>query len=112
MSVINQANFKQCYWRKVELIAYCRDQGLSTQGSKVELIERITLFLETGKRERPIRQTVALHEWDSVRAPITRETPVMYYKSDPLTRAFFCKEIGPHFRFNADVLSWIKAKLS
>ncbi len=96
----------------MELMAYCRQQGLSAQGSKIDLTERIAVFLETGVKEKPVRKKVSPQKWDSARGPLTRTTPVIHYKSDPATRDFFCKEIGAHFRFNADVLTWIKGKLN
>ena len=37
---------------------------------------------------------------------------MILYKSDVLTREFFQKEIGAHFKFNADVLVWIRNKIS
>ena len=32
--------------------------------------------------------------------PIIPTTPVIHYKNDAATRAFFVDQIGPHFRFN------------
>jgi hypothetical protein len=106
---INVLAFEQFYWTKLELIKFCRNLTLSTQGSKVELTARVIAFLTSG--EKKISVLKKAKQRDSEKAPLTRHTVVIEYKSDAVTRAFFCKEIGPNFRFNADVLTWIKTKL-
>lgn len=103
--------FEKFYWLKKELIQFCSANNLPSAGSKTELTQRIRTFLKTGKRPSPTqkKQTTAR---DSARAPLTPKILVVHYKSDPITRAFFEKEIGSHFKFNADVLTWIKEKLA
>lgn len=103
--------FKKYYWLKIELMQFCRKNDLSTHGSKLDLVSRIEVFLATGKNDIPNIRRIKKHEWDSERSKISKDTPVKNYKSDPITRAFFQKEIGPHFKFKAVVLTWIKAKL-
>ncbi len=109
---IRIADFQQFYWHKTELLAFCRELGLSAQGGKIELTQRITTFLTTGKKTVPTMTRVAKGTWDSEQGALSRSTTVVHYKSDPLTRVFFSREIGAHFRFNADVLTWIKATLA
>lgn len=46
----NSKIFKEYYYLKEELIDFCRKNNLQTTGSKLELIERISNFLDTGKR--------------------------------------------------------------
>lgn len=108
---INPLHFKQFYWEKIELIAFCREHSISTQGAKFDLAKRIEEFLTSGKKERPCVKKVGKGKWDSEKEPLTRSTIVVNYKSDPVTRAFFQQEIGQHFHFKADVLTWIKTKL-
>lgn len=47
---INSKVFKEYYYLKEELINFCRKNNLQTTGSKLELTERITNFLDTGER--------------------------------------------------------------
>lgn len=44
--------FKNHYWLKVELIAFCKDNDLSATGSKQEIIHRIETFIVTGRRRK------------------------------------------------------------
>lgn len=90
--------FGNFYWLKAELIQFCRAQGLSSLGSKIELTERIKKFLETGVKNNPPTQKI--NKIRDAQTPITLTTPVIHYKNDAVTRAFFVSQIGPHFRFN------------
>ncbi|RYZ66619.1 MAG: hypothetical protein EOP09_12405 [Proteobacteria bacterium] len=45
------SEFKQRYWLKSELVQWCRERSLPTQGGKLELARRITQYLETGQVE-------------------------------------------------------------
>jgi len=108
---ITPLHFKQFYWEKIELIAFCRKNAMSTQGAKLDLAKRIEEFLTSGKKDTPTQKKVGKGKWDSEKEPLTRGTIVVNYKSDRVTRAFFQKEIGQHFNFKADILTWIKTKL-
>jgi hypothetical protein len=108
---ITLLDFKQFYWEKIELIAFCRVNVLTTQGSKLELEARIELFLTSGEKKPFFLKKPRKGRWDSEKFSLTRDTVVINYKSAPITRAFFLKEIGGHFRFKADVFTWIKTKL-
>jgi hypothetical protein len=103
--------FDKFYWLKKELTRFCGAHKLPSTGSKIELTKRVTTFLKTGKCPAPKKEKQKW-AWDSEQAPLTPKTEVIHYKSDLITRAFFEKKIGPHFKFNADVLSWIKEKLA
>ena len=43
--------FREYYFLKEELIDFCRKNQLQTTGGKLELIERITNFLDTAKKD-------------------------------------------------------------
>ena len=45
--------FREYYYLKEELMAFCRNNHLPTSGGKQELTERIACFLDTGKVQRP-----------------------------------------------------------
>lgn len=95
---ISHEIFENYYWLKSELIQFCREQGLSTIGSKIELATRISVFLATGiknisssQRKSKARDGLSL---------ITRSTIVVDYRNDAATREFFVSQIGPRFHFN------------
>ncbi len=90
--------FKKFYWEKKELIAFCRDHKIPTQGGKIDLENRIIYYLETGKI-KTIKKIVRLGDWDSSKN-IIKQTPVINFKCDALTRKFFTSERGDKFKFN------------
>jgi len=105
-STLSAQDFLDFYWLKKELLAFCRQQGLSTAGSKDELKKRIAHFLETGESLKPTQEP-------SKRAPMpdvfTRETVIgAGWRSSQTLRAFFEGEIGPQFHFNGVMRDFIK----
>ena len=54
---ISGQSFKNFYWLKEELQAFCRENGISASGSKIEISDRIETFLQTGEMKKPIRQS-------------------------------------------------------
>lgn len=99
------SDFLNFYWLKQELLDFCRAEGLSTQGSKGDLTERIAIFLATGERRttqpnRPRTSPMPItFSRDSVIGPGWR-------CSQPL-RAFFRHEIGSHFHFDQRMRDFI-----
>lgn len=95
------AEFRAAYWLRAELAEFCRAAGLSAAGGKAELAERITRFLETGERTPPPPASPRPRS-SKPSVPLTRETvipPGMRCTQE--VRAFFEREIGPGFRFDA-----------
>ena len=50
---LDAATFRCFYYLKQELADFCRENGLSTSGSKAELTDRIAYFLDTGSVLKP-----------------------------------------------------------
>ena len=46
---ISLEDFQNYYWLKAELQTFCREHGLPASGSKIEITERISHYLHTGK---------------------------------------------------------------
>ena len=46
---ISLTDFQNYYWLKAELQTFCREHGLPASGSKIEITERISHYLTTGK---------------------------------------------------------------
>jgi len=56
--------------------------------------------LKTGKKEKPAKSIAGTIDSSK---PLTLGTLVVNYKNDPITRAFFIKQIGLHFKSSARV---------
>ena len=53
---IDSKTFRSFYYLKEELVVFCRENGLSTSESKIELTDRIAHFLDTGEVKRKVVQ--------------------------------------------------------
>lgn len=103
---IDSKIFKEYYYLKEELIYFCRKNSLQTTGSKLELIERIENFLDTGKRTyktHAIRKTKIVDN-------ITLNTIIEEnFVCSEHHRAFFKEQIGNSFSFNVAFQKWLKS---
>lgn len=101
--------FRQHYYDKKTLITFCRSVGILTTGLKKELNDRIDQFLKTGEIPQ-----VSVHKKPSKadsEIGLSLSMPVIHYKSDPKTRAFFQKHIPEFTGFSAQVQKWVKERL-
>ncbi|MGE6517340.1 DUF6434 domain-containing protein [Lysinibacillus sphaericus] len=104
---LNEKDFRNFYWLKEELQVFCRENGLSTSGSKVEITERIAYFLLTGKIAKPSRkqnyyQKSAKSKELSLNTIITEE-----HRCSQAVRAFFKSQI-PKFHFSTHIQNYFK----
>jgi hypothetical protein len=91
-------SFRSYYWMKADLVGFARKLGLPPHGYKPELSARIERRLRgLPDLPEPERRNERAPR-DSDR-PLLRTTPVVVYKSDDRTRAFFEEQIGPGFHF-------------
>jgi hypothetical protein len=101
-------DFRSFYWLKAELLAFCREQGLSTSGSKADLADRIALFLDTGQRPAPVR-TIRRTTSDPLPETLMGDTIIgLNWRCGERLRAFFLQEIGPRFHFNGVMRDFIQ----
>lgn len=95
-----------------ELKKLSRLLNLSEVGKKKDLIQRILIFLETGKvfKARVIPED-SKAKW-GVSYPLSSETLILYgnYKNDHATRLFMKTLVGDHFHFTARGQDWIKER--
>ncbi len=56
---ISVDSFNDFYWLKEELQSFCRKNGISASGSKIEISNRIETFLQTGEIKKPVRKSKA-----------------------------------------------------
>jgi hypothetical protein len=97
--------FRQYYYLKEQLTAFCRENGLRISGGKPELTERVYGYLLTGERaawERtPRPRTVAAE----IR-PDTAIGPDLLLSQT--VRAFFEEHIGTSFTFCLGFNRWLR----
>lgn len=103
---LNAQTFRQYYYLKEELVDFCHKNNLQTTGSKIELSERIAIFLESGKRTRANHETRKSQSIGEIKPNnIIEENFVCSEKH----RAFFKEQIGKSFSFNVAFQKWLKS---
>ena len=102
-------NFKNYYWLKEELTAFCKMVGINSMGSKIELTNKITEYLETGIITNIYAKTPAKSKFDWNNETLTLETIITdNYKNTENVRSFMKQQIGNHFRFDTEFMNWMK----
>ena len=100
--------FRRWYWLKTELVAYCRQQGLSYAGGKKEITERIAQYLTTGTALPP-RRPKSTSTFDWAREALNPETVITdSYTNGPNVRRFMKEHLGARFRFTVDFMRWME----
>lgn len=98
--------FKEYYYLKEELIDFCRKNDLQATGAKLELTERISNFLDTGKRtykNHAIRKNKIVDE-------INLDTIIEEnFVCSERHREFYKEQIGKSFSFNITFQKWLKS---
>lgn len=101
-----ESEFRRWYWLLDELAEVARQLGLRATGGKVELAERIAARLG-GRASAPL---VRRASGAQLSGSLGRETMIPPgQRSSQLLRAFFEAEIGPSFRFDGHMRSFIAA---
>jgi hypothetical protein len=103
--------FRDYYWLKRELIAFCRQHGLRASGGKLEIAARIAQFLETGQVQAVERAVCVGRrsgiDWST--ATLGPETVIASdYRNTANVRRFFEAQIGSHFAFNVPFQRWVR----
>jgi regulator of sigma D len=104
---ISVNDFKDFYWLKSELMNFCQEIGISSSGGKIEIANRITEYLETGKA--PKTKTKKTKKLPQPTHPITKETIIgIEYRSYKEKKEFFQSVIGNNFTFTVHLLDYFK----
>ena len=105
-NALNSSAFQEYYYLKEELVRFCRQEGLQTTGGKADLTERISHYLDTGKKlAGKIKSRAAAHV-----ISITEDTLIENdFVCSEKHRAFFKQKIGPNFSFNVLFQNWLKS---
>lgn len=106
---ISIQGFKDFYWLKAELQAFCRENALSTAGSKFEISERIETFLLTGEMKKPIKKTSRPKK--DTNTQISVDTVITEsHRCSQEVREFF-KSIIPNFHFSTYIQNYFKENI-
>ncbi|MEM7333106.1 MAG: DUF6434 domain-containing protein [Chloroflexota bacterium] len=106
---ISVADFRDFYWLKKELVEFCRAEGLSRQGGKLEIADRIESYLTTGRKESKPKKPKAISNFDWNNEPLTVKTIITdNYKNSENVRTFFTAHIGNRFKFSVPFMNWMK----
>lgn len=101
---IELETFSQTYWLKRELIAFCRQQNISSRGSKAQITARIKAHLRSA-RPSPVK---ARSERKRRAAPMPEEFALETvigegWRSSKALRAFFEAQLGARFASDAEL---------
>ncbi|MBY0121537.1 DUF6434 domain-containing protein [Bacillus sp. S/N-304-OC-R1] len=104
---ISVNSFKDFYWLKEELQAFCRENGISASGSKIEISNRIEIFLRTGEIKKPIRKTSVIKKLEP-QSVLNLDTVITeHHCCSQDVRAFF-KTVIPKFHFSTHIQNYFK----
>lgn len=103
---LDSKTFKSYYYLKEELLSFCRENDIPTSGGKVELTERIALYLDTGKVSEPTSKRKVKTDIGVITEATEIEADITCSEKH---RAFFKEKIGKSFSFNVTFQKWLKA---
>ena len=104
---IQLQDFQRYYWLKEELQQFCRANGLSASGSKLEITDRITKFLETGEIVKPTRS----RKQKPPEGPLSLETVIMEGHTCSQNVHHFFKQYIPNFHFSTAIQNYFKENI-
>ncbi|MBM7715397.1 hypothetical protein JOC94_002384 [Bacillus thermophilus] len=100
-------SFKAFYWLKEELQSFCRENGISASGSKIEISNRIETFLRTGEIKKTARKSKT-NKKVQPQADLSLDTVIMEnHRCSQHVRAFF-KSVIPNFHFSTYIQNYFK----
>ncbi len=94
---LDSDTFRSFYYLKEELVDFCRENGLSTSGGKIEITDRIAYFLDTGKVLPASAKIKSAAMIGVINKNIKIEPDFVCSEKH---RAFFKEKIGKSFSFN------------
>lgn len=99
-------SFKDYYWLKEELQAFCKEQGIRASGSKIEITERIEALLRKGEIKAPSRQVKKRKV--EPQGELSLDTIISEnHRCSQNVRAFF-KSVIPQFHFSTYIQNYFK----
>lgn len=104
---ISVESFRDYYWLKEELQSFCRENGISASGSKIEISDRIETYLLTGEIKNPIRIS-RVNKKIEPQTDLSLDTVITEnHRCSQNVRAFF-KTVIPKFHFSTYIQNYFK----
>lgn len=104
---ISVESFRDYYWLKEELQSFCRENGISASGSKIEISDRIETFLLTGEIKKPIRKS-KVNKKIKLQTDLSLDTVITEnHRCSQDVRAFF-KTVIPKFHFSTYIQNYFR----
>lgn len=104
---LNVKDFCNFYWLKEELQTFCRKSGISASGSKVDITNRIAIFLETGKIQKPMRKRYSSPKEIKLEELSLDTVITENHRCSQVVRAYF-KSVIPKFHFSTYIQNYFK----
>ena len=106
-SELDVQDFRCFYWLKEELQTFCRENGISTSGSKIEITDRIAAFLLTGEIQKPLKKRNSPTN-EVILTDLNLDTVITEnHRCSQTVRAFFKSEI-PKFHFSTYIQNYFR----
>lgn len=104
---ISVESFRDYYWLKEELQSFCRENGISASGSKIEISDKIETYLLTGEIKKPIRKS-RVNKKIEPQTDLSLDTVITEnHRCSQDVRAFF-KTVIPKFHFSTYIQNYFK----
>jgi hypothetical protein len=106
---ITLEEFKRNYWKKEELVSFCRKNKLPIGGGKMDIAGRIEEYIWKGKTANKEKSRKISSAKSTMPKSFTRKTVIGrgWHCSQEL-RFFFEEEVGRSFHFNATMREFIR----
>lgn len=102
-------DFLHYYWLKEELQQFCRAHGLSPSGSKIDITNRIHVYLQTGEIIKPVRNRAA--KQSPAETNLSLDTVIVDgHRCSQHVRHFFKQHI-PNFHFSTYIQQYFKENI-
>lgn len=98
--------FRNFYYLKEELVAFCKQNNMPASGGKLEITNRIAYFLDTRKIIPAATKVRAENEIDTISDDTKIES---HFVCSEKHRTFFADKIGRSFTFNVAFQKWLKS---
>ncbi len=103
---LDEEAFRSYYYLKEELMVFCRANGLPASGNKMELTERIAVYLASGE----VKTAKTVRKAKTKIMQISEESLIESdFVCSEKHREFFKERIGNSFSFNVQFQKWLKA---
>jgi uncharacterized protein (DUF433 family) len=93
------------YYLKNDLIDLCKQYALPTSGSKENLLEYISNFIQNKSVKKiKSKQKIVTNDFE----PSLEKMIDIHYSNNEVHRRFFKENIGEHFKFNVQFMNWME----